>query len=69
VTFPAGLDIGSSCSTQSANIEKQIITYRRPSHTTWEEFACAENIQEYHAGRRYYSEKDASVPIADKPDF
>jgi hypothetical protein len=45
------------------------ITYRRPLHTTWEEFVCAENIQEYYAGHEYYSEKDATVPTADKPDF
>jgi hypothetical protein len=46
-----------------------IITYRRPLHTTWEEFVCAENIQQYYAGHAYYSDKDATVPIADKPDF
>jgi hypothetical protein len=45
------------------------ITYRRPLHTTWEEFVCAENIQQYYAGHAYYSDKDATVPIADKPDF
>jgi hypothetical protein len=45
------------------------ITYRRPLHATWEEFVCAENIQEYYAGHEYYSEKDATVPTADKPDF
>jgi hypothetical protein len=45
------------------------ITYRRPLHTTWEEFVCAENINEYYAGHEYYSDKDAKVPTADKPDF
>jgi hypothetical protein len=46
-----------------------LITYRRPSHTTWEEFVCAENIQQYYAGSTYYSDRDASVPTAGKPDF
>jgi hypothetical protein len=45
------------------------ITYRRPPHTTWDEFICAENIGHYYAGNKYYSEKDATVPTADKPDF
>jgi hypothetical protein len=45
------------------------ITYRRPTHTTWEEFICAENINQYYAGQTYYSDKDATVPTADKPDF
>jgi hypothetical protein len=45
------------------------ITYRRASHTAWEEFVCAENIQQYYAGHQYYSENDAMVPTADKPDF
>jgi hypothetical protein len=26
-------------------------------------------VQEYYAGHQYYSEKDARVPTADKPDF
>lgn len=46
-----------------------LITYGRPKHTSWEEFVCAENIQQYYAGHDYYSDKDATVPIADKPDF
>ena len=29
------------------------ITYRRPLHTSWEEFVCAENINEYYAGHAY----------------
>jgi hypothetical protein len=45
------------------------ITYRRAGHTDWQERACAENIQQYYAGHGYYSEKDAMVPTADKPDF
>jgi hypothetical protein len=46
-----------------------IITYQRSLRTRWEEFICAENINQYYAGHTYYSEADASVPIADKPDF
>jgi hypothetical protein len=46
-----------------------VITYRRPAHTTWEEFVCAENINQYYAGHQYYSESDATVPVAHKPDF
>jgi len=45
------------------------ITYRRPLHTEWEEFVCAENVHEYYAGHAYYSDKDATVPTAEKPDF
>ena len=45
------------------------ITYRRPTHTAWEEFVCAENINQYYAGHGYYSDKDATVPTANKPDF
>jgi len=46
-----------------------LITYRRPPHTEWEEFICGENIQQYYAGRKYYSDPDAMIPVADKPDF
>jgi hypothetical protein len=46
-----------------------LITYRRPLHTDWEEFICGENIQQYYAGRKYYSDPDAMIPVADKPDF
>ena len=38
------------------------MTYRRASGA-WPEFACAENRQEYYAG------KESEVPRADKPDF
>jgi len=38
------------------------MTYRRAAGK-WPEFVCAENIREY-----YYN-KDAEVPIAQKPDF
>jgi len=45
------------------------ITYRRAGHADWQERACAENILHYYAGTQYYSDKDARVPTADKPDF
>jgi hypothetical protein len=47
-----------------------MITYRRAPHTSWQEYVCAENIEAFHDGRtQYYSDKNASVPIAKKPDF
>jgi hypothetical protein len=48
---------------------KATITYRRALRPAWDERVCAENINQYYAGSTYYSEKDATVPIADKPDF
>jgi len=45
------------------------ITYLRAGHTEWEERVCAENIGHYYSGATYYSDKDARVPTADKPDF
>jgi hypothetical protein len=44
------------------------ITYGRSTRTLWEERICAENIEHYYAGQ-YYSDKDAHIPTADKPDF
>jgi hypothetical protein len=47
-----------------------IITYRRAVRPVWDEFVCAENIQAFYDGKtQYYSDKNASVPIAHKPDF
>jgi hypothetical protein len=46
-----------------------LITYRRPMTNEWEEFVCGENIQQYYAARQYYSDPDAMIPVADKPDF
>jgi len=46
-----------------------LITYRRPPNHGWDEFVCGENIQQYYAGRKYYSDPDAMIPVADKPDF
>ena len=44
------------------------ITYGRDANTEWEERICAENVQhEYDGG--FFSDKDARVPTADKPDF
>ena len=47
---------------------KGLITYRRALREYWEERICAENVAHYD-GHRYYSDKDARVPTADKPDF
>jgi hypothetical protein len=44
------------------------ITYGRSTRTLWEERICAENVEHYYAGQ-YYSDKDAHIPTADKPDF
>ena len=44
------------------------ITYGRDENTDWDERVCAENVQhDYEA--RFYSDKDAHLPTADKPDF
>jgi hypothetical protein len=43
-------------------------TYLRAARTAWEERICAENIGHYYEAQ-YYSDKDAHVPTADKPDF
>jgi len=47
---------------------KGIITYRKALRDYWEERICAENVAHYD-GHRYYSDPNAKVPIADKPDF
>ena len=43
------------------------ITYGR-SAIDWEERVCAENIQHEYDGQ-FFSDKDAHIPTADKPDF
>jgi hypothetical protein len=48
---------------------KGMITYLRSAHTSWEERVCAENVQHYYGGDHYFSDKDARIPTADKPDF
>jgi len=42
--------------------------YLRASRTAWEERICAENVSHYYEAQ-YYSDKDAHIPTADKPDF
>ena len=44
------------------------ITYLRAARTGWEERICAENVQHYYEAQ-YYSDKDAHIPTAAKPDF
>jgi hypothetical protein len=44
------------------------ITYLRAQRTTWEERICAENVGHYYEAH-YFSDKDAHIPTADKPDF
>jgi hypothetical protein len=44
------------------------ITYLRSANTRWQERICAENVQQYN-GTSFYSDKDARIPTADKPDF
>jgi hypothetical protein len=44
------------------------ITYGRDAATEWDERVCAENV-EHDTVELHYSDKDAHVPMADKPDF
>ncbi len=44
------------------------ITYGRNVNQFWEERVCAENVQHDYQ-YNYFSEKDAHLPTADKPDF
>jgi hypothetical protein len=46
-----------------------MITYLRAGHISWEERVCAENIGHYYGEDHYYSDKDARIPTADRPDF
>ena len=43
------------------------ITYGRDANP-WEERICAENVQHEYDGH-FFSDKDAHIPTADKPDF
>ena len=43
------------------------ITYGR-SALAWDERVCAENVQHEYDGQ-FFSDKDAHIPTADKPDF
>jgi hypothetical protein len=47
---------------------KATITYLRAARTAWDERICAENVEHDYEGH-YYSDKDAHLPTADKPDF
>src|SRR5215469_13781647 len=44
------------------------ITFGRNINQSWEERVCAENAQHSYQ-YNYFSEKDAHLPTADKPDF
>jgi hypothetical protein len=44
------------------------IAYGRNATQAWEERVCAENVQHDYQNN-YFSEKDAHLPTADKPDF
>jgi hypothetical protein len=44
------------------------ITYGRDANFYWEERVCAENVQHDYPAQ-YYSDKEAHLPIADKPEF
>jgi hypothetical protein len=44
------------------------ITYGRNPNQSWDERICAENV-EHDYQYNYFSEKDARLPTADKPDF
>ena len=44
------------------------MTYLRAARTAWDERICAENVGHYYSGS-YFSDKDAHIPTADKPDF
>jgi hypothetical protein len=46
-----------------------IISYRRAARPIWEEYICAENISGFYGDIQYFSDKDAAVPTAEKPDF
>ncbi len=45
------------------------VTYLPSSNKEWEERVCAENVGHYYTLTQYYSDKDAHIPTAPKPDF
>jgi hypothetical protein len=47
---------------------KGIITYAPDPNTTWEERICAENIEHEYAFH-VFSDPNAYIPTANKPDF
>jgi hypothetical protein len=44
-------------------------TYLRAQRTAWDERVCAENVEHYYEQGQYYSDKDAHIPTAQRPDF
>ena len=44
------------------------MTYLRAARKAWEERICAENVEHDYEGH-YYSDRDAHLPTAAKPDF
>jgi hypothetical protein len=48
---------------------KATISYLRSGNKEWYERVCAENVQHYYADTQYYSDKDARIPTAERPDF
>jgi hypothetical protein len=48
---------------------KGTITYLRSNNKVWYERVCAENIPQQYVDAEYYSDKNARIPTADKPDF
>jgi hypothetical protein len=44
------------------------VTYLRAERTEWEERICAENVG-HDYDHEYFSDRDARLPTADKPDF
>jgi len=44
------------------------ITYGKAANPDYEERVCAENVQHEYDGH-FFSDKDAHIPTADKPDF
>jgi hypothetical protein len=44
------------------------ITYGRDANSYWEERVCAENVQHDYEGN-YFSDKNARLPTAERPDF
>jgi hypothetical protein len=45
------------------------VTYRRALHKEWDEHICSENAAGNAFNVQYYSDKDANIPTADRPDF
>jgi hypothetical protein len=46
-----------------------LVSYLRAARPLWEEYVCAENVSGFYGGDVYYSDKDATIPTAEKPDF